>query len=136
MDGGNTHIFTDESKQTMIGKLKGRHLSPNTEFKKGQLSGKSHPMFGKHHTEEAKEKLKEKNSGINSPKVKIYDLSLNPLVSPTGEIFTKIEGLRSFCKKHNLKNSTLCRILQNKKKINFGWHLQGMLANVQKMPLN
>jgi len=32
-----------------------------------KLKGENHPMFGKHLSEETKQKLREKNSGINAP---------------------------------------------------------------------
>lgn len=58
----------EESIEKMSESHKGRHLSPNTEFKKGniswnegkklpQFSGKNHPRYGKHHTEETKLKI-------------------------------------------------------------------------------
>lgn len=36
---------------------KGKHTSPNTEFKKGDNVGEKNPMYGKHLSEEARQKI-------------------------------------------------------------------------------
>lgn len=60
---------TEETKQKISELLKGRHISPQTEFKKGSIiswksSGKGHPMLGRHHSEETKKKMRENHIGM------------------------------------------------------------------------
>lgn len=51
IEGGKSRKFTPILKEIISKKLK----------------GENHPMFGKHLSEETKQKLREKNSGINAP---------------------------------------------------------------------
>ena len=89
--GGNTfagktekemeEIFNDEWKQKQSEAKKGKnhpmygkHLSEETKQKMSEnhadVSGKNHPMYGKHLSEETKNKISEANKGKNNPKAK------------------------------------------------------------------
>ena len=84
--------FSEERKHNQSVAHKGQHSSPNTEFKNGNvpwnlgispsdetkqrisksviaknIKGENHPFYGKHHTEQSKQKMSEANSGINHP---------------------------------------------------------------------
>ena len=64
------HIVSQETRQKISRSLKGRHISPKTEFTTERMKGKNNPMYGipsplrgKHHTEEAKLKISKKLKG-------------------------------------------------------------------------
>ena len=52
--GGDNYIVSDMTKQRM-------------KANKPDISGEKHPMYGKHHTEEAKKKISELTKGCNNP---------------------------------------------------------------------
>ena len=60
-DGGGGIVWTEERR------LKARERYKNSEFFKTMI-GESHPMYGKHHTEETKAKLSKALSGEQNPK--------------------------------------------------------------------
>jgi group I intron endonuclease len=99
--------WTEAQRQNMPSQ-KGLHRSPATEWKKGQMSGTNHP------------------------RVKTYEnLSL---LSPTGELITKIECLRLFAKEHGLQASNLHHLLTGKIKKHKGWtirQIHGILVKVE-----
>lgn len=87
---------------------------------KKSLSGKNHPMWGKHLKKETIQKIKDLQTGISKPtsgKRKSF-----VVISPTGK---KIEftGLRKFCREHSLIHSMLWRVLNGKQKEYNGWRL-------------
>ena len=58
------HIVTEETRKKISQTLKGRHVSPRTEFTSERMRGKNNPMYGKpspfkgrHHTKEVREKI-------------------------------------------------------------------------------
>lgn len=121
---------TEEEKQKM------------SKSRKGLLTGEKHPlfgktgalnpMFGKKHSEESKQKMSDNKKGLNSglqhQYARIYDLSLNPLVSPIGEKFSKIECLSSFCKEQNLHTTHLRNVFKGKNKSHKGWKLESTFS--------
>jgi group I intron endonuclease len=90
-------------------------------------TGELNPMYGKKHSKESKQIMsqnrKGKKGGMENHNAKIYDLSDNPLISPTGEIFKTIECLTQFCKKFKLNRSPLRNLLKQKIKQYKKWHL-------------
>jgi len=58
--------MSDESKQKLSESKKGKHSSPATEFKKGEMSGENHPNYGKKASDELKEKLSKAHIGIQA----------------------------------------------------------------------
>lgn len=52
---------TIESKEKIRKKLKGRHLSPDTEFTSEMTTGGKNPFYGRHHTKEARDAISKKN---------------------------------------------------------------------------
>lgn len=80
---------------------------------------KPSPMFGKHHTKEAKERLMK-------VQMKVYNLFLNPLLSPNNEEFQKIEGLRNFARIHNLNFNHLRAVINGVRKTHKGWKLKNI----------
>lgn len=114
-------------------------VEKNRKSNIGKQAGKNNPMFGKSHSDEAKNKVSLKNRdrvsplkntkrldifGAKNPSSKIYDLSLNPLISPSGEEFTRIECLEEFCRKYNLLSNKMCCLLKKKSKTHRGWRLK------------
>lgn len=52
---------TIESKEKIRKKLKGRHLSPDTEFTSESTAGEKNPFYGRHHTKETIDAISKKN---------------------------------------------------------------------------
>ena len=123
----------------------GRTISEATRKKlsdshKGLFAGNNHPLFGKtgelsatygmKHKQESIEKMKQnrkgKCAGLENPNTKTYDLSSNPLVSPSGEKYFQITNLSKFCKDHGLDTSHLRSVIVGKPehKSHKGWKLQ------------
>lgn len=111
-----------------------------SEGHKGVLAGKNHPSygktgplsksFGKTHTAEAREKISAARKGKynleNNHLSKLFDLSNDPLVSPSGEMFYFIFSLNHFCAQYGLGRSHM-RNLINKKPGFYshkGWRLK------------
>lgn len=93
--------------------------------------GDSHPMYGKHHSKEAKNKMsntrKGKMAGMKHPKAKVYR-GLR-LLSPDGVLITDIDCLADFCRQYNLKPTKLCGVLKGRRKSTSGWSLLATLAS-------
>lgn len=60
---GKIGIYSEETKRKISKANKGKHNSPNTEYKKGMVS----TFKGKKHTEDAKKKLSEAHKGMKKP---------------------------------------------------------------------
>lgn len=110
---------SEETKHKLSQANLGKHSSPNTEFKKGNGKEK-HPMFGKHHSVEAKLKISEAHKG-NTYRVKTYEGFI--LLSPTGEVFTEITHLVEFARKQGLEPGNLRSVLSRKRLQHKGWKL-------------
>jgi group I intron endonuclease len=175
LDGGRTHVFTEEDRKTMsesqkafyeseagkrrINRLKeenagegnpmyGKKQSEesnrkNSESNIGKQAGENNAMYGRHHSEEAKNKVSQANkgrpskrkgtscskiAGMKNPSAKIYDLSLNPLISPTGEQFLRIECLEDFCRAHSLLSCKMSEVLRSKRPSHKGWRLSYVIS--------
>lgn len=88
--------FTTGHKEKISHSLKGHNVSKDTKMKISKANkGKNHPMYGKHHTEETKQKMKETKIGEKSSCSKSYIIE----VAKTGELFY-ITGLNNFCRTH------------------------------------
>lgn len=91
--GGNNSLLSEETKKKMSQNhrdVKGK----NNYFYGKHFNGQEHPMFGKHHTKESKEKISKSKLNKNGIKVKCIN---------TGEIFnTAAEAGR----KYNIKGSS------------------------------
>ena len=72
-----------------------------SNFMKGRFSGKNHPFYGTHRSEETKRKIAEKasirNKGKGNPKAKKWQV-----ISPTDELFIVDGELHKFCKDKNI----------------------------------
>ena len=72
-DGLGTKL-SQEVKDKISKSTMGMHRSPDTEFKKGQMSGINNPMYNRHHTLESRQKMSESTKGQyigkNNPKSK------------------------------------------------------------------
>lgn len=69
---------------------------------------KKHPMFGKHHSENTRNKLRDAAA-------KEYKL-----VSPTGDVLV-IKNLKQFCENNNLKVDSMRQVISGRAKSNLGW---------------
>lgn len=138
--------MTGKSYEELFGKEKAEQIKKKIgKSSKERNSGENHPMFGKQHSDETKNKIRKarlgshaneetkkkksesmmgKNLGKNSSNMKIYDLSETPLISSSGEIFTKIECLNEFCRKHDLDATCMIRLLKGKVKSHKNWKIQ------------
>ena len=56
--GGESYNHSEETKKKIGEASKGRYISEDTKQKLSEINkGNKHPMFGKHHSEEAKQKI-------------------------------------------------------------------------------
>jgi len=96
------------------------------------LRGKKHPLYNKHHTEEAKEKNRlahlGKKMGTEHPNSKTYKNI--QLLSPDGVIVTEIECLADFCRLHNIQATKLCAVLKGRRKMTKGWKLATLASEI------
>ena len=60
-------------------------------------------------------------SGMDSPNLKTIENI--QLLSPAGELFTKVEGIKIFALEHELAPNKLSELLAGKRKIHKGWRL-------------
>lgn len=122
-------IISDQHKAIISNVCKQRIGENHPMF--GRI-GELNPMFGIKHSETSKNKIsknrKGKNSGIDNKNAKIYDLSNNPLMSPTGELFCVVECCSEFARKHNLLPRSLNKLLNKQLKTHRKWRL----INVEK----
>jgi len=89
------------------------------------LKGEKHPMYGKEHTRETKDKISKKKlgkmKGMMHPNAKVYeDIKL---IAPDGTIHNRIECLNEFCRHYQLSSSRLCAVLNMRVKTHKGWKL-------------
>lgn len=111
------------------------------------INKKDHPMFGKKHSEESKQKMSEAHKGkkqteetkqkkskalkgrkiseeqkqrISQLNSKLYDIKL---ISLDGEIFGPIQNLTKFCRVHNLNRRHVITLINKKRKSHKGWKL-------------
>lgn len=134
--GKNSHWHgkdghTEEAKHKISEVHRGKHLTPQNEFKVGNIPW----IKGKHHSEDTKKKIGAANSGrdradikgIKHHGAKMVDLSKDPVISPGGDTFFKIECIREFCKMHAITcSSTFGSVLSGKKKSYYGWMLKSV----------
>jgi hypothetical protein len=63
-------IMSEENKAKLIKANKGRVVSDETKKKMSKCqAGKNNPMYGKHHSEETKKRISEKNKGKQNGKI-------------------------------------------------------------------
>jgi hypothetical protein len=93
-------------------------------------------MYGKHHTPESIEKMRRnragKAAGSENYQTKTYDLLTNPLVSPTGEIYTEIYCLHAFCKQHGLHNTHMRNLINGKNRSHKEWRLTNQPEKIKR----
>lgn len=122
-------VFSIEHIKKISESLKDRVFS--TEHKNNisknhhNVNGSNNPMFGKHHTEEAKKKMSINSSGDNHPMFGIrgenHCLSKSfVIIYPDGYI-KNIKGLKNFCKINNLDSSAMRKVAQGKQKQHKGF---------------
>ncbi len=90
------------------------------------LKGKTEiERYGYQKAEEVKTKKslsrKGKCAGRDCPKFRVVENI--QLVSPSGTIFTRVEGFKNFEKEYGLPQNRLCELLSGKRKKHKGWHL-------------
>ena len=91
-----------------------------------QLTGKSYEeRFGAVQAAEINKKKslarKGKYTGTDSPNMKTVENI--QLLSPSGEIFTRIDGIKIFALAHGLTPNTFSELLAGKRKTHKGWRL-------------
>jgi len=112
-DKSRQQVWTDERRKKI------------SESLKGKMTGEGNSFYGKHHSEETKQKIREKNEGANSIMSEKF-----LVITPTGEEII-IEGLNKFCKDNNLNRGVFRQTLKSGKPIskgkNKGWWLKEKL---------
>lgn len=131
--------FSGEGNPMYGKKQSEESIRKNRESNTGKQAGEKNAMYGRHHSEEAKLKIsllkkgqpakckgvpRPSMVGLKNPSAKIFDLSLNPLVSPAGEEFLRIECLEDLCRVHCLLSSHMSQVLSGKRKSHKGWRLK------------
>ena len=83
-------------------------------------------FFGKERAAEiAQKRSKARKGKYLSKESSRYRVITNvSLISPSGELFTRIEGIKDFAKQHNLSPNHLCELLKGKRKSHKGWKMR------------
>lgn len=121
-EGTSGNILSDETK-TKIGKS-----GENNYFFNRRLFGKDNLMYGKSHSEQTKEKIRQKalERYRNDPEFRLktgkHNLKTFILIDPQNNKYI-VDNLPEFCAKHNLKSTCLYQILCNKQKTHRGWKI-------------
>jgi group I intron endonuclease len=105
--------LTQEHKKKISKALQGHKVSDETKQK---LSEKN---VGKKLSKETRDKMTRARLGKKNPNAKTY--SNIGLLSPHGELYTSIECLSEFARKHNLSVAHLCSLISGKRKSHKGW---------------
>ena len=117
--GGGNHKHTEATKK----KISENHAD---------FSGEKHPLWGKHHSEETKEKLRQaalgrklsqetKNKISNATKGEKNPRAKTVLCIETGQIFSTIKEAANL---FNIDNSSICKVCNGKQKTAGGYHWQ------------
>ena len=83
--------------------------------------GKNHPMFGKHHTEESKEKNRKAHMGV----VSVADTWL---ITFPDEHKETIQNLNEFCRNNNLNRVCMSRMASGINKSHKGFKCEKVLT--------
>lgn len=86
--------------------------------------------FGEVRALEIKQKMQEQRKGkyvgVNSSRFMILDNI--KLISPLGEVFTRIDGITEFAKAHGLSCNHLSELLSGKRKSHSGWRIASFIC--------
>ena len=125
-------------------KVELHHIKPISTFNENQTIREINDTITKVETDLEKlqkRKIINANSGraradIQGSKhheAKILDLSENPVISPCGSEYFRIECIRDFCKLHGINSScTFGSVLNGKKKSYYGWMLKSVKLSMNK----
>lgn len=125
-EANKKRIFSDEYRKKQREKMLGTSWGNHSEEQKQKWSQERKNIsyeerYGMERAKEIKEKLKIVTKSRNA---KYFDLSGNPLISPSGDLFYEIKGLYEFCKTHGLHHRLLKEVIFGKSKKHKGWHLR------------
>ena len=125
-EANKKRIFSDEYRKKQRKKMLGTSWGNHSEEQKQKWSQERKNIsyeerYGMERAKEIKEKLKIVTKSRNA---KYFDLSGNPLISPSGDLFYEIKGLYEFCKTHGLHHRLLKEVIFGKSKKHKGWHLR------------
>lgn len=120
----------------------GHRHTEETKLKIGKISGiknkgENNPFFGKHHSEESRQKIKEAKKGIKvhtfesrqrmSKRRKGNQCSIKPYPAfqhqRTREIIPAGKNMASLCRRHGLDPTNMSRVTRGKQKYHKGWEL-------------
>ena len=97
--------FTSEQKKKWIAENYDKHIENMRKNGLFDTKGKNNPFFGKHHTEETKNKSvnnrKANNGGEYHPNGNRTAKTFK-FISPTGEEFIVFNSAKKFCEKHRI----------------------------------
>ena len=128
-EANKRRFYSDEYRQKLREKMSGNKWGTHSEEQKQKWSKERKNIsfeerYGVSRAKEIKEKLKLITKGRNA---KCFNLSNNPLVSPSGECFYEIRGLYEFCKTHGLHHRLIKEVINGKTKKHKGWHLKNTI---------
>lgn len=121
----NYGTIKERKSKKMKGKFKsenhpmyGKHHTEESKQKmseanKGKMSGENHPFYGKHHTEETKQKISQARKGKRNKPILQYSL--------IGEFIREWESITQVNKELNIDNSSITKCCKEKQKSAYGY---------------
>lgn len=129
IEANKKRVFSNEYRQKLREKMLGKQWGKHSEEQKQKWSQQRKNVsfeerYGVERAKQIKEKLKLVTKSRNA---KYIDLSINPLMSPSGDLFYEIRGLHEFCKTHRLHHRLLKEVIYGKVKKHKGWRLKNTI---------
>lgn len=115
-DGAPGMKLSDAAKLKISKKAKERYQDPKyrrkmSEARKGKCCGEDHPMFGKHHSIESRQKISAACSGEKHGRAKLSEEQVRQMRS---QYLIGIYSTRKLAKIYNISKSSVFSIISNK----------------------
>lgn len=112
-EGQSGKIMSEQNRLAISKANKGKKLTPE-HISKIVRSGEDHPLYGKHHSKETRDKIRQANKLYASSDAGKKELSKRSLdfdytcVAPDGTVYDHIVCLSDFCKQHGFTTAAVC----------------------------
>lgn len=125
VNSNKRRIISEETRKICSLRNKGRKWGKHSDEQKQRWKEQRKNLsYVERYGEEKADEIKRKLQNITKQRfTKTFDLSNNPLISPTGELYLEIIGLNEFAKTHKLHPRLLKEVIIGKRKTHKGWHL-------------